>query len=205
MKTLVTRRSSPHHPPVIRPGDGWFSSITRVQQPLPSDPIAQARQNWREAGWTEAADGMAVVTSVFRVNQILLARIEAALKPHGLSFARFEMLRLLGFSRSGRMPMSRARDLLQVHPASVTNTVDRLEAADLVRRTPNPRDGRSFLVEITPAGAEVLDRATKALNEQVFAAIDFDGTDLQTLTRLLAGFRRRHGDFRDPVPHPEPF
>ena len=111
----------------------------------------------------------------------------------------------LGFSRSGRMPMSRARDLLQVHPASVTNTVDRLEAADLVRRTPNPRDGRSFLVEITPAGAEVLDRATKALNEQVFAAIDFDGTDLQTLTRLLAGFRRRHGDFRDPVPHPEPF
>lgn len=174
-------------------------------QPLPSDPIAQARQNWREAGWGDAADQMALVTSVFRVNQILLAQIEAALRPHGLTFARFEMLRLLGFSRSGRMPMSRARDLLQVHPASVTNTVDRLEADDLVRRSPNPRDGRSFLVEITPAGVAVLDKATDALNKQVFAPLDLAPDDIATLGRVLAGFRRRYGDFKDPAPTPEPF
>lgn len=180
-----------------------IGTITPMQ-PLPYDPIAQARHNWREAGWDEAAEGMAVVTSVFRVNQILLARIESALKPFGLSFARFEMLRLLGFSRSGQLPMSRARELLQVHPASVTNTVDRLEADKLVRRSRNPRDGRSFLVEITPAGQAVLTEATDALNEQVFAPIDFGPEDLATLGRLLAGFRRRHGDFWDPRPTPEP-
>lgn len=174
-------------------------------QPLPADPIAQARQNWRDAGWGDAADGMAAVTSVVRVNQILLARIEATLKPHGLSFARFEMLRLLGFSRSGRMRMSRARELLQVHPASVTNTVDRLEAAELVRRLRNPNDGRSFLVEITAAGRAVLDSATEALNTEVFAPLDFDADELAALTRVLAGFRRRHGDYREPTPPPEPF
>ncbi|MEQ6902106.1 MarR family transcriptional regulator [Nocardioides sp. YIM 152588] len=171
---------------------------------LPADPIAQARQNWRDHGWAEAADGMAVVTSVFRVNQILLARIDAALKPFGLSFARFEMLRLLGFTHSGRMPMSRARDLLQVHPTSVTNTVDRLEADGLVRRTPNPRDGRSFLVEITPSGRELVATATDALNEQVFAPLDFDAEGMQAVSRLLAGFRQRHGDFREPQAPPEP-
>ncbi|TYL49853.1 MarR family transcriptional regulator [Nocardioides sp. BGMRC 2183] len=176
-----------------------------MPQPLPSDPIAQARQNWRDHGWAEAADGMAVVTSVFRVNQILVASIDAALKPFGLSFARFEMLRLLGFTHAGRMPMGRARDLLQVHPTSVTNTVDRLEADGLVRRTPNPHDGRSFLVEITPAGRDLLATATTALNEQVFAGVDFDAEELRTLSRLLAGFRRRAGDFRDPKDPPEPF
>ena len=184
-----------------RPG---FSSITQMQ-PLPSDPIAQARQNWRDAGWGEVADQMAVVTSVFRVNQILVAEIEVALRPFGLSFARFEFLRLLGFSRSGVMPMSRARALLQVHPASVTNTVDRLESAALVRRTRNPTDGRSFLVEITDAGREVLDRATDALNEEVFGALDLEPEELTTLSRVLAGFRRRHGDFREARAHPEPF
>jgi DNA-binding MarR family transcriptional regulator len=175
-----------------------------VPEPLPSDPIAQARQNWRDRGWVDAADRMAAVTSVVRVNQMLQARIEATLKPHGLTFARFEMLRLLGFSHAGRMTMSRARELLQVHPASITNTVDKLEADALVRRTANPDDGRSFLVEITDAGRELVEVATAALNAEVFEVVDLDDDEVATLVRMLAGFRRRAGDFVDPKPQPEP-
>lgn len=175
-----------------------------MPSPLPEDPIAHARQNWRDHGWDAAADGMATVTSVVRVHQILMGHIDAALKPYGLSFARFEMLRLLGFTQSGRLPMHRARDLLQVHPASVTNTVDRLQADGLVRRVPNPKDGRSFLLEITDEGRALVSRATSTLNDEVFAALDLPHDEQVVLTRLLADFRQRNGDFAEPRRAPDP-
>jgi DNA-binding MarR family transcriptional regulator len=64
---------------------------------------------------------------------------------------------------------------LMVHPASVTNTVDRLEVQGLVRREPHPTDGRTTLAAITPAGRRVVERATKALGEVRFG-LDLSGT-----------------------------
>ena len=57
------------------------------------DPIELAHANWSAAGWAEAADGMALVTSIMRVQQLFLADIESILRPHGLTFARYEVLR----------------------------------------------------------------------------------------------------------------
>src|SRR4051812_21693238 len=90
------------------------------------DPIREAHSQWLRHGWTDAADGMAMVTSVVRVQQLLMERIEAVLRPLELSFARYEVLRLLSFTQSGSMAMSRLGSLLQVHPTSVTSAVDRL-------------------------------------------------------------------------------
>jgi hypothetical protein len=47
--------------------------------PLNFDPIEEARRQWNEHGWQEAADGMALVTSVICTQQIYLARIDAVL------------------------------------------------------------------------------------------------------------------------------
>ena len=105
---------------------------------LPIDPIAEAKRQWIAHGWADAAPGMSAVTSVIRAQQLMLARIDAILRPFGLSFARYEMLRLLAFTRAGRMPMASAIARLQVHPTSVTNTIDRLELVGLVVRKPNP-------------------------------------------------------------------
>ena len=85
-------------------------------------------------GWVEAADGMAMVTSVVRVQQLLMERIDTVLRPLDLSFARYEVLRLLSFSSNGSLPMSRMGSLLQVHPTSVTSAVDRLERQGYVER-----------------------------------------------------------------------
>lgn len=167
---------------------------------LPFDPIAEARQNWREHGWEDAADGMAAVTSITRVHQLLMARIDASLKPHGVSFARFEMLRLLAFAHGGRLPMSRARSVLQVHPASVTNVVDRLEADGLVRREAHPDDGRSVLLVITPAGVDLVERATLDLNREVFVDPGLAPDEITEVTRMFAAVRERAGDFTPPAP-----
>ena len=94
------------------------------QVPEPSfDPITEAHRQW-STRWPDQADRMAAVTSVMRVQQLLLSRIEDTLKPYGLTFAAYEALRLLAFSRRGSLPMGKMGERLMVHPASVTNATD---------------------------------------------------------------------------------
>ena len=140
---------------------------------------------------------MAAVTAIMRTQQILLARIEGALKPFGLTFARYEMLALLSFARSGALPMNKASALLQVHPTSVTNAVDRLERAGLVARSPHPTDGRTTLIELTAEGRTLAKRATAVLNSEVFGQSGFESADVDQLIRILGSFRRNAGDFTD--------
>ena len=162
---------------------------------LPFDPIEEARRQWTAHGWVDAADGMAAVTSVMRAEQIFLARVDEILRPLGLTFARYEALVLLSFSRRGSLPLSVVGQRLQVHPTSVTNTIDRLEAQGFVRRVPHPTDRRTTLAEITDAGREVVAQATVELNHKVFAATGLTQTDLSDLFRLLRKLRRAAGDF----------
>lgn len=183
-----------------RPGGGAGGAPTLAavprRRPLPFDPIEEAARNWASAGWGDAAPGMAFVTSIMRVQQLVLARVDDALGPHGLTFARFELLMLLDFSRQGELPLSRIGRRLQVHPASVTNAVDRLEADGLVRRRPNPADGRGTLAAITPAGRRLVRHAAASLNE-VFVGLGLAAEEEQAVVRTLAAFRRAAGDFDD--------
>ncbi|MDF2665399.1 MAG: MarR family transcriptional regulator [Microbacterium sp.] len=98
---------------------------------LPVDPIAEAKRQWLAHGWDDAADGMTVVTSVIRAHQLLMASIDRALRPFDLSFSRFEMLRLLAFTREGRMPMASA--------IAASSRASRIPPTDARRCSPSPR------------------------------------------------------------------
>ena len=126
---------------------------------------------------------MAAVTSVVRVQQIMMARVEEALRQHDLTFARYELLTLLFFSRTGALPLSRIGSRLQVHPASVTNAVDRCESRGWVRRVPHPTDRRTTLAELSPSGRLLVAKATAAVNSEVFQNLGLSGRDLRTLLR----------------------
>ena len=162
---------------------------------LTFDPIEEAARQWRAHGWDDAADGMAAVTSLMRAQAIMLARAEDVLRPLGLSFARYELLTLLSFTRRGALPMARAGALLQVHPTSVTNAVGRLEQAGLVRREPHPDDGRAVLVHITGPGRELAGEATKHLNSALFTQPGLSPARLRTLVSVIKDLRRDAGDF----------
>jgi DNA-binding MarR family transcriptional regulator len=159
------------------------------------DPIEEAHRQWTKHGWGEVADGMAAVTSLVRAQQIVMARVDEALKPTELTFARYELLMLLSFSKSGTLPMAVASARLQVHPTSVTNAVDRLEAAQLVTRNPHPSDRRTTLIQITGKGRDLARQATAELNTKVFAQPGLPPDRVGQLLRLLADFRRDAGDF----------
>jgi hypothetical protein len=70
-----------------------------MSRTLDSDPIDEARRQWVNHDWAQAADGMAAVTSIVRVQQIMLQRIDAVLRPLDLTFARYEILTLLSFTK----------------------------------------------------------------------------------------------------------
>ena len=93
------------------------------------------------------------------------------LRPFGITFSRYEALVLLVHSHDGALPLSKIGERLQVHATSVTNVIDRLEAAGLVRREPNPRDGRGTLAVITDEGREVADKATVEFNGARFGDV----------------------------------
>jgi hypothetical protein len=55
---------------------------------LPFDPIARAAQIWEQR--FGPAEAMAAVTSIMRAHQLLLGELDGLLRPHGLTFARYE-------------------------------------------------------------------------------------------------------------------
>jgi DNA-binding MarR family transcriptional regulator len=164
-----------------------------ARRKLAFDPIDEAARQWA-LRW-DAVDQMHAVTSLMRVQQLVLAELDEILRPHGLSFARYEALVLLVFSRKGSLPLGKMGERLQVHPTSVTSIVDRLEAAGLVVRRRHPEDGRAVLAEITDAGRAVVERATGDLVDARFALGAVPAGDLRSISALLRPVREAAGDF----------
>ncbi|HEY1712477.1 MAG TPA: MarR family transcriptional regulator [Solirubrobacteraceae bacterium] len=135
------------------------------------------------------------VTSVMRAQQILLGRLNEAVEPFGLTFARYEALMLLHFTRAGSLPLGKMGTRLQVHPASVTNLVDGLERAGYVQRASHPTDGRTTLATITPAGRAVARDATEALHQIRFGTEPLSDEALTAMTEILREARAGAGDF----------
>lgn len=166
-------------------------------KPLPIDPIAEARRQWLAHGWSSTANAMAAFSSVMRAHQLMYSRVDNALKPLGLSYARLELLRLLTFARDGSLPMSSAITRLQVHPTSISSVVERLAKDALLTRKTHPDDGRAILLSVTKQGRALADQATALLNSDVFATPGLNENDLLQLTEILSRFRKDAGDFAD--------
>ena len=165
--------------------------------PRPADLIAEAARQWLAHWGTEPVPSMVAVTSLMRVHQILLARLNRLLAPWKLTFARYEALMLLYYSRTGSLPLGKIGSRLQIHPTSVTNTIDGLERLGLVSRSAHNRDRRMTLAAITPAGRAAAREATAVLNDAQFAMTPLTGEELEQLSATLRRVRIDEGDFPD--------
>ena len=161
-----------------------------------TDLIAEARRQWL-AHWgdEDVLPSMVVVTSIMRVHQILLARLNRLLAPWSLTFARYEALMLLYYSRAGSLPLGKIGSRLQVHPTSVTNTIDGLERLGLASRTPHDRDRRMTLATITQRGRAIARDATAVLNAERFATAPLTTAELEAVFATLRRVRMDEGDF----------
>jgi DNA-binding MarR family transcriptional regulator len=124
----------------------------------------------------------AVLDRLLRVSQLVAKRAEAVCREYGLSFWGFAVLTAL---RRAGPPYRLAPTALyrsgMVTSGAVTKRVDELERDGLVRRVADPDDGRSVLVQLTPKGRRLIDRAVPA----------YIGMQRQALTTLAPAEQRQ--------------
>src|SRR5690606_16627100 len=91
------------------------ATVDPVERPPVRDEIAEARRQW-EAHRLDEPLAMAAATSIMRAQQLVATAVDRALRPLGLTFARYEVLMLLDFSRQGALPITKVGERLMVHP-----------------------------------------------------------------------------------------
>lgn len=163
--------------------------------PLRIDPVAEARRHWEDRYGEEPSRPMAAVTSIMRAQQVLLARLNELLRPHGLTFPRFEALVLLSYTKNGELPIGKLGERLQVHRTSASSIVAALQDDGFVRRTPSERDRRATLAIITDRGRAVARAATADLNDAEFGLGALGPAEQESLTSTLRTLRLDAGDF----------
>jgi DNA-binding MarR family transcriptional regulator len=154
-----------------------------------TDLIAEAGHKWVQNWGDDATPSMIATTSIMRVQQILMARLNDILGQFDLTFPRYEALMLLYLSSRGSLPLGKIGERLQVHRTSVTNLVDGLERSGFAERRPHEHDRRMMLAVITDAGRGAAERATRALNDVRFATEPLTHGDLDAITEILRKLR----------------
>ncbi len=141
------------------------------------------------AGERDSAGDESLAEAVRSVARKLREVSQETLAPWDITPSHLRALRVL--RRHGPMRLSELSDHLHIAPRSTTEVADALEARDLIRRRPDPRDRRATLVELTEHGGSVLEaiRAARGTDaEQVFGRLSpADRADLARILRLLAG------------------
>lgn len=168
-----------------------------MDKPLPVDPIAEGRQLCEQHWGYDTAVTMVALTSVIRAEQLIITELNRILRPFQLTFSRYEALVRLSYSRHESLSLGRLSARLQVHPTSITNTIDRLEAAGLAVRVPLESDRRAMHAAITARGRQVAHNATLALQQQ-FRLPGLDHADLEQVTAMMSKLRQALGDFGTP-------
>jgi DNA-binding MarR family transcriptional regulator len=111
-------------------------------------------------------DLTALFTDLVRLETRLYNVLDARLKAeHGLPLGQFEFLRFIAAHGTARV-YDLAREMA-ITVGATSKAVDRLEAARRVRRTANPSDRRSSLVELTPEGADILEAAAPTVEAEL--------------------------------------
>lgn len=162
------------------------------QRPGHDDPdldhVEQRRRQWsRELPDVDTA-GMAVLGRARWITLQVRPAIERVFEQHGLDTGEFDVVATL--LRSGPPYRLRPTELyksLMISSGGLTDRLDRLESAGLVRRVPSDADARSLLVELTPSGrkrAEQAFRADMALEKSLLRSLTAD--EREQLGRLLA-------------------
>ncbi|AJG17491.1 MarR family winged helix-turn-helix transcriptional regulator [Cupriavidus basilensis] len=103
---------------------------------------------------------MGIIGRVWRLARHTDRAVESALAPTGLNTWEFDVLATL--RRSGppyAMSPGALIDSLMITSGTMTNRIDHLERAGLVRRSPNPDDRRGLLIELTQPGRVRIDHA----------------------------------------------
>jgi DNA-binding MarR family transcriptional regulator len=153
----------------------------------PRDEVDELVVAWRAQRPDLDVEPMQVLSRVSRLARHLDIARRGAFAGHGLEAWEFDVLSAL--RRAGPPFQLTPGALLRatlVTSGTMTNRIDRLAAAGLVRREPDPRDRRGVLVTLSELGQAAVDAAlTDLLNREQSLLAGLDAGERGTLASLL--------------------
>lgn len=174
----------------VAPGDRTADAgarMPRVNPRLEQDHVEHLLAQWRRERPDIDASPMGIVARISRLARILDRKVGDGYAEFGLNTAQFNVLAAL---RRAGAPYCLTPTALYsaslVSSGAMTNRLERLTAAGYVRRIPDPSDGRSLLVALTPKGKRLIDRAVAQhyeLEHELLASLS--ATEQRTLARIL--------------------
>lgn len=137
-----------------------------------------------------------IVDRINGIQRRVRRMLDETLEEHGLSSGEWHVLGKLSRAPGGRRSAGELAAKVELSSAAMTNRLDRLEKAGLVRRIPDEHDRRSVQVEVTAEGRALYERAVgaQAAKEAIVAeALDATQQDElnDLLRRLMLAFERR--------------
>jgi DNA-binding MarR family transcriptional regulator len=152
------------------------------------DRVAERRQQWAKELPGLDTSAMAVLGRARWIVHAVTPPIEDLFAQYGLDRGEFDVLSTL--LRSGPPYRLRPTELyrsLMISSGGLTDRLNRLKKAGLIKRRASSRDARSMLVELTATGRERTERAFRedmALERRLLSALD--NVELERLAELLA-------------------
>ena len=171
----------------------WTSSFfapSDLAHLRPVDSVAQLLSEWaRERPDIDTAP-VGLVARVIRIAALVTRSAERWLAPLGLTWESFSLIVTL--RRVGQPFRLRPLELLQdslLSSGAMTNRIDRVEAMGLVVRLRDPNDRRGVIVQLTPEGRKLADKAFEVhVTELKTLLKGLPATDRKALAKLLSGW-----------------
>lgn len=130
-----------------------------------------------------------VILNIARTSDQLFIRVERLMRKHGLTGSQYNVLRILRGEGKPLPMLEIASRMVQVVPG-ITGLIDRLEAAEFVRRDRCSEDRRVIWVSITDKALAVLaalDEPLLSLEEKLLSCLSVD--EQKELIRVLEKVR----------------
>jgi len=99
---------------------------------------------------------------VYMTTMALKTYLENRVKPYDLTAEQFYVLKSL--SEENGITQNKLGEMVMKSPANMTRILDRLEKKECIERCANPGDRRSTLINLTPAGEDLLRLVRSELN-----------------------------------------
>ena len=122
---------------------------------------------------------------IYRVERLLRARLDEAVRDHGVTTTEYVTLSVL--RHHDGLSCAQLARWAYVTPQAMNLVISALERRRLVRRRPDPANRRVLRASVTPKGLEVLDGCDESMDAiEADMLRDLDETEREAMHALLA-------------------
>jgi DNA-binding MarR family transcriptional regulator len=154
---------------------------------MSADPVDEILAQWQKERPDLDVSPMGIIGRMTRLAKYLKIEIGKTFAQFGLNPGEFDVLATL--RRSGKPYQLSPTELynsMMVSSGTMTNRIDGLEKAELVKRMPDPNDRRGTLIQLTEKGFALIEKTVEAHVKNEHRILEaLKESELEALTILM--------------------